>query len=142
MHRSPTAAQHRRESRHHIPWSEDVFHEGSQINIELGGVRHGYAVGLMRTFSIGDPSDRLQRVHDAHIAGMDAALETIRPGNTCSDVANAFYRVYESLSFKKESRCGYANGIGWLEPTASFQKGDITELKRKRRLRPIGQAVF
>ncbi|MDW9701609.1 M24 family metallopeptidase [Sinorhizobium meliloti] len=113
----------------HIPWSDDVFHEGSQINIELGGVRHGYAVGLMRTFSIGDPSDRLQRVHDAHIAGMDAALETIRPGNTCSDVANAFYRVYESLGFKKESRCGYANGIGWLEPTASFQKGDITELK-------------
>lgn len=112
-----------------IPWSEDVFHQGSQINLELGGVRHAYAVGLMRTFSIGAPSERLSRVHDAHIAGMDAALTTIRPGATCSDVANAFYRTYEKHGFKKESRCGYANGIGWLEPTASFRDGDMTELK-------------
>ncbi|WP_311979774.1 M24 family metallopeptidase [Bradyrhizobium canariense] len=60
----------------HVPWSEDVFREGSQINIELGGVRHAYAVRLMRTFSIGKPSEHLKRVHDAHIAGMDAALRT------------------------------------------------------------------
>ncbi|MER9477137.1 Xaa-Pro peptidase family protein [Mesorhizobium sp. M0520] len=113
----------------HIRWSEDVFHQGSQINLELGGVRHGYAAGLMRTFSIGEPSERLRRVHDAHIAGMEATLETIRPGVTCSDVANAFYQTYEKHGFKKESRCGYANGIGWLEPTASFQKGDMTQLK-------------
>ncbi|RWO94851.1 MAG: aminopeptidase P family protein [Mesorhizobium sp.] len=113
----------------HIPWSEDVFRPGSQINIELGGVRHGYAVALMRTFSIGEPSKRLRRVHDAHIAGMDAALEAVRPGVACSDVANAFYRTYEKHGFKKDSRCGYAMGIGWLEPTASFQSGDLTELK-------------
>ncbi len=113
----------------HIRWSEDAFREGSQINIEVGGVRHGYTVPLMRTFSIGEPSERLGRVHDAHVAGMDAALETIRPGKTCSDVANAFHRTYEKYGFKKESRCGYANGIGWIEPTASFQSGDMTELK-------------
>lgn len=113
----------------HIPWSEDAFRQGSQINLELGGVRHAYAVGLMRTFSIGTPSERLKRVHQAHVAGMDVALGTIRPGVTCSEVANAFYRAYEEHGFRKESRCGYANGIGWLEPTASFRDGDMTELK-------------
>ncbi|MER9451716.1 Xaa-Pro peptidase family protein [Mesorhizobium sp. M0254] len=113
----------------HIRWSEDLFREGSQINIEIAGVRHGYTVPLMRTFSIGEPSERLHRVHDAHVAGMAAALETIRPGKTCSDVANAFHRTYEKYGFRKESRCGYANGIGWIEPTASFQNGDMTELK-------------
>ncbi|APG93415.1 M24 family metallopeptidase [Sinorhizobium americanum] len=113
----------------HIRWSEDVFREGSQINIELAGIRHGYTVPLMRTFSIGEPSERLNRVHVAHLAGLDAALETIRPGKTCSDVANAFHRTYEKHGFKKESRCGYAIGIGWIEPTASFQSGDMTELK-------------
>jgi len=102
-----------------------VFHEGSQINIELGSVRHGYAVGLMRTFSIGDPSDRLQRVHDSHCRnGRSARNDTT--WEHLQRCRKRFYRVYESLGFKKESRCGYANGIGWLEPTASFQKGDIT----------------
>lgn len=48
----------------HIRWSEDVFRQGSQINLELGGVRHGYVSALMRTFSIGKPSDRLRRVHE------------------------------------------------------------------------------
>ncbi|WP_345944179.1 M24 family metallopeptidase [Bradyrhizobium sp. IC3069] len=34
----------------HIRWSEDVFWQGSQINLEFGGVRHGYTSALMRTF--------------------------------------------------------------------------------------------
>ncbi|WP_353816921.1 M24 family metallopeptidase [Mesorhizobium sp.] len=106
-----------------------MFRQGSQINIELAGVRHRYTAALMRTFSIGKPSEHLCRVHEGHVAGMEAALQTIRPGVSCSDVANAFYRTYEKHGFKKESRCGYAHGIGWLEPTASFQNGDMTELK-------------
>ncbi|MHB0791020.1 M24 family metallopeptidase [Bradyrhizobium sp. 5.13L] len=113
----------------HISWSEDVFRDGSQINLELGGVRHGYCAGIMRTFSIGAPSERLRRVHDAEIEGLEAALGVIRPGSTCSDVANAFYRTIEKRGFKKDSRCGYAHGIGWLEPTASLKDGDMTELK-------------
>ena len=113
----------------HIQWSEDVFRDGSQINLELGGVRHGYCAGIMRTFSIGKPSDRLRRLHEAEVAGLEAALDAVRPGATCSDVANAFYHTIEKQGFKKESRCGYAHGIGWLEPTASLKVGDMTELK-------------
>jgi Xaa-Pro aminopeptidase len=113
----------------HIAWSEDVFRNGSQINVELGGMRHGYVAPIMRTFSIGTPSDRLRRIHEAEVAGMEAALSTVRPGATCSDVAAAFNRTIEDLGFKKESRCGYPIGIDWLEPTASIQEGDMTELK-------------
>lgn len=113
----------------HIPWSDDVFRQGSQINLELGGIRHRYAAGLMRTFSIGSPSDRLRRIHDAEVAGLDAALATVRPGATCSDVANAFYRTLDKYGFKKESRCGYSIGIEWTEPTASLKDGDMTELR-------------
>nr|WP_229192099.1 M24 family metallopeptidase [Bradyrhizobium brasilense] len=32
----------------HIRWTEDVFRKGAQINLELGGVRHGYVAALMR----------------------------------------------------------------------------------------------
>ena len=113
----------------HIAWSEDVFRAGSQVNIEIGGVRHGYCAGLMRTYSIGRPSDRLRRVHEIEVAGLEAALEAVRPGATCSDVANTFYRTIRKQGLNKESRCGYAHGIGWTEPTASLKDGDMTVLK-------------
>ncbi|RWI71994.1 MAG: aminopeptidase P family protein [Mesorhizobium sp.] len=112
----------------HIPWSEDVFRYGSQVNLEIGGARYGYCAGLMRTYTIGSPSDRLRRVHEIQVAGLEVALDAIRPGATCSDVANAFNRSIEKRGLKKETRCGYAHGIGWLEPTASLKDGDMTEL--------------
>lgn len=113
----------------HIRWSEDIIREGSQVNIELGGVRHGYVAAIMRTFSVGPPSERLRRVHEAELAGLEAALSTVRPGATCSDVANAFYRTIEKHGVKKNTRCGYAIGVDWTEPTASLQDGEMTELK-------------
>ena len=113
----------------HIKWSEDEFREGSQINFEFTGVRHGYVSPLMRTFSIGRPSDRLRRIHEAEVAGMEAALATVKPGATCGDVATAFNTTLRKHGFEKESRCGYAVGIDWLEPTASLKEGDPTVLQ-------------
>lgn len=113
----------------HIPWSEDTIRDGSQINLEITGVRHGYVAPLMRTFSVGAASDRLRCLPEAEVAGLEAALKTVRPGATWSDVAGAFYRTIEKLGFKKESRCGYSIGIDWWEPTANLSEVDMTELK-------------
>lgn len=113
----------------HIPWSDENFQPGSQINLELGGVRFGYTAGIMRTLIIGEPSDRLKRIHDVEVSGLEAALSVCRPGNTCHDVAQAFYSTINKLGFEKESRCGYSIGIDWLEPTASLQLGDYTVLQ-------------
>ncbi|MGY3361810.1 ectoine hydrolase [Bradyrhizobium sp. GM0.4] len=114
----------------HIIWSDDIFRQGSQINLELGGVRHTYTAAVMRTFSIGKPSDRLRRLHEAEVAGLEAALDKVRPGATCSDVAEAFNRTIGKLGFQKESRCGY-NGIGidWNEAVTSLKEGDMTVLR-------------
>lgn len=112
----------------HIPWTEDVLRPGSQVNLELGGMRHAYVTPIMRTFSLGTPSDRLRRVHEAEVAGLEAALAAVEPGRTCSDVAEAFYRTAEAHGVTKESRCGYAVGINWLEATASLKVGDPTVL--------------
>ncbi|UFW51319.1 MULTISPECIES: M24 family metallopeptidase [Bradyrhizobium] len=118
----------------HILWSEGVFRDGMQINMELSGNRYNYDAAIMRTFSIGTPSDRLRRLHDAEMAGLEAALDAVRPGRTCSEVAIAVYRAIERYGFPKESRCGYSIGIenqftAWVEPTASFAEGDTTELR-------------
>lgn len=113
----------------HIYWTEETIQSGSHVNLELSGARHGYAAPLSRTFSIGSPSDHLRRVHEAQLAGLEAALEVVRPGAVCSDVAGAAYRAIEKLGFKKVSRCGYSVGIDWMEQTASFNDADKTELK-------------
>ncbi|WP_031247326.1 Xaa-Pro peptidase family protein [Mesorhizobium sp. LNJC394B00] len=112
----------------HITWAEDIFRKGSQVNLEVAGSRHGYSTALMRTYSIGAPFDRLQNVHEIQLEGLEASLHAVRPGATCSDVANTFYRAIEKRGLKKESRCGYAQGIGWTEPTASLRDGDLTVL--------------
>lgn len=113
----------------HITWSEDVFRQGSQINLEIAGVRHGYTAPISRTFSIGRPADRLRRVHEAQAAGLAAALATISAGRTCGDVAEAAERALEKFGVKKESRFGYPIGIDWQEQTASIKVGDQTVLK-------------
>jgi Xaa-Pro dipeptidase/ectoine hydrolase len=83
----------------------------------------------MRTFSIGGPSDRLRRVHEGEVAGLEGALATVKPGATCGDIAAAFNTALKKHGLEKESRCGYAIGIDWLEPTASLKEGDLTVLK-------------
>ncbi|UPJ59922.1 Xaa-Pro peptidase family protein [Bradyrhizobium sp. 192] len=113
----------------HIIWSDDIFRQGSQINLELGGVRHTYTAAVMRTFSIGKPSDRLRRLHEAEVAGLEAALDKVRAGATCSDVAEAFNRTIGKSGFQKESRCGYGIGIDWNEAITSLKEGDMTVLK-------------
>ncbi|MET4236307.1 ectoine hydrolase [Bradyrhizobium sp. LA6.10] len=113
----------------HIRWTEDVFQKGSQINLELSGVRHGYTSPLMRTFSLGKPSDHIRRLHEGEVAGLEAALAAAKTGTTCSDVAVAFNTTLKKHGFEKTSRCGYAVGIDWTEPTASLKEGDVTVLK-------------
>ncbi|SCB55569.1 ectoine hydrolase [Bradyrhizobium shewense] len=113
----------------HIIWSDDIFRQGSQVNLELGGVRHTYTAAVMRTFSIGKPSDRLRRLHEAEVQGLEAALEKVRPGATCSDVAEAFNRTIGKSGFQKESRCGYGIGIDWNEAVTSLKEGDMTVLR-------------
>ncbi|MGY3573105.1 M24 family metallopeptidase [Bradyrhizobium sp. USDA 4504] len=113
----------------HIRWTEDLIQKDSQINLELGCVRHGYVSAIMRTYIVGTPSDRLRKIHEAEVEGIETALAKVRPGATCHDVAKAFYDTIEKHGIKKDTRCGYSIGIEWLEPTASLQIGDMTVLK-------------
>lgn len=90
---------------------------------------HGYISALMRTFSIGKPCDHVRRVHEGEVAGLEAALAAVKPGATCGDVAVAFNTTLRKDGFEKKSRCGYAIGIDWTEPTASLKEDDTIVLK-------------
>jgi Xaa-Pro aminopeptidase len=113
----------------HLAATDATFKEGNHVNLEFGGFRHRYAAPLMRTISLGPPKDKLRRLHDAMLDGLEKALAAGKAGATCSDVAAAFNDRVAKDGFTKESRCGYAVGIDWTEVSASLREGDTTVLE-------------
>ncbi|WP_027038928.1 M24 family metallopeptidase [Mesorhizobium ciceri] len=113
----------------HTTWSEDILREGSQVNLEIAGVRHDYHVPICRTYSLGKPSDRLLRIHEAQLAGLEAGLIVIHAGAVSGDVALIIHSTTEKHGFKKQSRAGYSIGINWVEKTTSLKLGDTTVLE-------------
>jgi ectoine hydrolase len=126
----------------HLSWTDNPYANDTAVNIELGGCRHRYHVGLSRTIYLGTPPDSLKQLAEVTVAGFDAMLERVGPGVTCHDVATVFYDHIESLGYSKDSRCGYGIGIGyppaaWIERTTSLAKGDQTPLERNMTLHVV-----
>ena len=69
----------------------------------------------------------------ATLEGMEAGLAAAKPGNTCEDIANAFFAVLLKYGIVKDNRTGYPIGLSyppdWGERTMSLRPGDRTELK-------------
>jgi ectoine hydrolase len=116
----------------HLTWSERPFVRGEATTIELAGVHHRYHAPLARTVSLGRPPRRLVSCAEAVTAGMEAALEALRPGGTGHDVHAAFTGVISRRGLTKESRIGYSIGIGyppdWGERTVSLRAEEGTEI--------------
>ena len=47
----------------------------------------------------------------AVLEGMEAGLEAARPGNTCEDIARAFFDVLARYGIEKDNRTGYPIGL-------------------------------
>lgn len=117
----------------HLYWSDDPFEAGSSINVELGGVRAHYNVGLARTLSLGSPPAALQRLVEANSEAMDAALAAVRPGIVAEEIEGAYRAALARHGYAKPSRVGYTIGIGicpaWMERAISLRPGDLNEIK-------------
>ncbi|MER9776452.1 M24 family metallopeptidase [Mesorhizobium sp. M0220] len=117
----------------HLTWSDRAIRSGESIFFELAGVHKRYHCPLSRTFYLGRPDQKFVDAEKAVVEGMAAGLEKAEPGNTCEDVAKAYYRVVERYGFIKPSRTGYSIGLAyppdWGEHSASFRVGDRTQLR-------------
>lgn len=112
----------------HLKWTDEVYAAGQQTNLELGAYRRRYACSLARTVFLGTPSARLKEIHEGVLEGWQAAVEAIRPGVACSDVARAFDVAIKPYGIKKESRIGYSIGIDWMDGGPSLAANDQTEI--------------
>ena len=117
----------------HLSWTEALLKEGEMFYIELGGCRHRYHAPLSRCCYLGRPSTALTDLAKVIAEGLEAVLDTVKPGALCEDLEAAWRRVIARHGIEKDSRIGYPVGIGypptWGELTCSLRQGDRTLLE-------------
>lgn len=104
----------------HTTFARRKLERGDPVLIELGACYNRYFGPLMRSCTAGPASPEVQRMHDACVEALEAALATIKPGVTSGEAHDACQRVIDrhgyTENFKK--RLGYSVGIGfksWME---------------------------
>lgn len=117
----------------HLTWDDQPMRSGEGTFFEIAGVYKRYHCPLSRTVFLGKPNQQFLDAEKATLEGMAAGLEAAKPGNTCEDIANAFFAVLKKHGFIKDNRTGYAIGLSyppdWGERTMSLRPGDRSELK-------------
>ena len=117
----------------HLTWDDQPMKEDEGTFFEIAGCYQRYHVPLSRTIFLGTPPQEILDAEKAVLEGMDAGLSAARAGNTCEDIAAAFFTVLDRYGIEKDNRTGYPIGLSyppdWGERTMSLRRGDRTELK-------------
>lgn len=117
----------------HASWSEEPFLPGTATCLELSGCKHRYHSAMSRTVYLGDPPKKMLEVAQATGEGLEAALETVKPGVLCEEVDTAWKKTISRYGLEKPSRIGYSIGVNyppnWADHTASLRSGDETVLE-------------
>jgi len=117
----------------HLTWNDLPMKSGEGTFFEIAGCYRRYHCPLSRTVFLGKPTQAFLDAEKATLEGMEAGLAAARPGNTCEDIANAFFAVLKKYGILKDNRTGYPIGLSyppdWGERTMSLRPGDRTELR-------------
>ena len=118
----------------HPMWTDEKFIDGQTVALELGGTRKRYNAGLARTVQLGKGPQTVFDTAAAVEEGLDAVLESIKPGVLAGDVHRAWQTVLDKHGLVKESRIGYSIGVGyspdWGEHTVSLRAGEKTVIEQ------------
>jgi len=120
----------------HATWAGRRIEPGDVVYYEVVGTVQRYSASLYRGATIGPPSDKIKRMSDATIAGLERVLETMKPGVPCGDVAEAWADAIVKGGFDRpHKRAGYSIGISF---PPDWGEGHILSLKygEKRVLEP------
>lgn len=117
----------------HLTWNDEPIENNTGTFFELAGCYKRYHCPQSRTVYLGIPPTQFINAEYMVIEGIYAGLEQAKPGNTCADIANAFFAVMRRHGFEKTSRCGYSIGASyppdWGERTMSLRPDDHTVLE-------------
>lgn len=89
--------------------------------IHINSYADGYWTDVTRTYVIGKPDDRQQRMFDAISAARQAALNAIRPGAKAADVDKAARDVLKTRGFGPQFKHSTGHGVGFSAIDADAQ---------------------
>lgn len=117
----------------HLTWDDTPFERNAGTFFEIAGCFRRYHCPQSRTVYLGKPPRHFIDAERAIVEGIEAGLAAAKPGNTCEDIAHAFFAVLRKSGIEKNSRCGYPIGASyppdWGERTMSLRPGDRTVLE-------------
>ena len=117
----------------HLTWDDKPMQVNQGTFFEIAGCYNRYHAPLSRTVFLGKPTQAFRDAEKATLEGMEAGLAAAKPGNSCEDIANAFFSVLKKYGIVKDNRTGYPIGVSyppdWGERTMSLRPGDKSELK-------------
>jgi Xaa-Pro dipeptidase len=125
---APFIASGPRSALAHATWSGREMEKGDVVFLEMAGSFHRYHGALMRTVSVGKPTDDVKAKSDAVIAGLSAAVETIKPGVTSDQVDKACRGTIAKAGYGQyfTHRTGYSIGVAF---PPDWGEGHIMSLK-------------
>ncbi len=117
----------------HMTWDGSPLDGETGMFLELAGAHNRYHCPCSRTLYLGTPPEKYLDVEKVILEGIEATLETFRPGKTCGEVAATFFDTLHKHGYDKDNRCGYSIGLSyppdWGERTMSLRRTDKTELQ-------------
>jgi ectoine hydrolase len=117
----------------HLTWDDRPFRKGEGTFFELAGCYRRYHAPLSRSVYLGQPPQKFLDAEKAVLSATEKGLAAAKPGNTCGQVADAFFDELARHGFQKDSRAGYSIGLSyppdWGERTMSFRRGDAAVLE-------------
>jgi ectoine utilization protein EutD len=125
----------------HLTWTDEPFKTGEATILELAAARHRYHCPLARTLFLGKAPQVMLDTEAVVQEGLQAALDSVKPGVTCEEVEAAWRKSIAKSGLVKESRIGYSIGCNyppdWGEHTMSLRPNDKTVLQENMTLHCI-----
>lgn len=111
----------------HTTWRRRVIENFDLVALETCACYNRYHAALFRTVAIGKIPVEAEDMYKVCREGLDAAIEKLRPGNTCADVHNACQAVVDRHGYTAayRKRTGYSIGISF---SPDWGEGNILSL--------------
>lgn len=111
----------------HTTWRRRTIERGDVVALETCACYNRYHAALFRTVAVGNIPQRAEDMFKICLEGLDAAIEKLRPGNTCADAHNAAQAIIDRDGFTDSyrKRTGYSIGISFAP---DWGEGNILSL--------------
>lgn len=96
-----------------------MLEPGDLVMIHANTVGDGFWTDITRTYVVGEPGEKQQRMRRAIDEARAAALASIRPGVRASEVDQAARSMLESYGFGPKFKHGLGHGVGFAAADAN-----------------------